>query len=157
MGKRGAISARVKRSPIKSDSTTAGYPSPTVGMTARGKTVWKEVVTSFPPGHFTESDRILLEQFCEAAAVHRWAVRFLEKNGRSYFDNKGVERQYLAVEDQLKMSRICSMIATKLRITKQSMISPKVAGRAASDAADFATVVGGEFGDLLFTGQGVKQ
>ena len=42
------------------------------------------------------------------------------------------------------------MLATKLRITKQALVHPETAGRAARDAAR-ARGTSGEFGDLLFT------
>ena len=157
MGKRGPVAVRAKRTSGKGVSVSSGYLAPSVGMTQRGHTVWKQVMAAFPSGHFSESDRVLLEQYCEAAGLHRASTALLTKEGRYYPDDKGIKRRHPAADDQRQARCDCAMLATKLRITKQAMISPKTAGRAAQDAAEHSAVAGSEFGDLLFGGDGVRQ
>lgn len=158
MGKRGAVAIRGKRTEGKSVKLSNSALLPTHRMTKGGKEAWEQLVSSFPVGHFTESDRLLLEQFCEAAAQHRNATATLHKEGRKYRDARGVWRRHPAVDDQHQARCDCAMLATKLRITKQSMISPKGAGRAATDAADAAAIQKEPgFGDLLFSGDEVMQ
>jgi hypothetical protein len=156
MGKRGTIAVRAKRTSGKKISLSGDYLKPTVGMTQRGRTVWKQVLSAFPTEYFNEGDRILLEQYCEAAVLHRSSTAFLNNKGRYYLDRSGIEHRYLAAEDQRRARYECAMLATKLRITKHAMISPKVAGRAALDAADAAGVQNG-FEDLLFGGDETRQ
>lgn len=157
MGRRGSVAVRAKRTAGKNVSVSASYLAPTAGMTPRGRTAWKQIMAAFPRGHFAESDRVLLEQYCEAAALHRASTALLNKDGRYYMDGNGVRRRHPAADDQRQARCDCAMLATKLRITKQAMISPKTAGRAAQDAAEHAAVGGSEFGDLLFGGDGVRQ
>ena len=158
MGKRGSVAVRAKRTLGKAVSVSADYLAPSVGMTQRGRTVWKQVIASFPVGHFTESDRVLLEQFCEAAGLHRSATARLHKEGRYYEDLKGVKRRHPAADDQRQARCDCAMLATKLRITKQAMISPQVAGRSAMDAAEHAAVKSEmNFNDLLFGSDVTRQ
>lgn len=148
MGNRGPVADSGKRTSGKAISVSEKSLSPSVGMSQRARTVWKQIVAAFPVGHFTEKDRVLLEQFCEAAALHRSSTAILAK-GRYYTDVRGVKRRHPAADDQRQARCDCAMLATKLRITKQAMISPKVAGRAAQDAAE-AAGVNEQFGDLLF-------
>lgn len=156
MGKRGAVAIGAKRTDGKGVSVSSNALAPSPGMTDRARTVWKRMLAAFPAGHFTESDRVLLEQFCESAALHRSATAAIAKGNRYYTDDKGVKRKHPAADDQHQARCDCAMLATKLRITKQAMISPKGAGRAASDAAEAAAAMAGgnDFGDLLFGGDG---
>ena len=158
MGKRGSVAVRAKRTSGKCVSVSADCLKPSPGMTKRGRTVWAQMMVAFPVGFFTEADRVLLEQFCEAAGLHRAATAALVKEGWRYKDAKGVWRKNAVPLDiQRDSKQSCAMLATKLRITKQAMVSPKVAGRAALDAAEHTAVAGSEFGDLLFGGDGVRQ
>lgn len=156
MGKRGAVATRARRTSGKAVAVSASALAPSPGMTQRARTVWKQLVGSWPVGHFTEADRHLLELYCEAVAQHRAAVAFLAKNGRYYTDEKGVNRKHPACEDEHQARCECSMLATKLRITKQATTSPKVAGRAALDASE-AGLAADDFGGLLYSGDGVRQ
>lgn len=151
MGKRGPAGQMEKAAAGTQVKETPGtFPAPAY-LTPLAKEYWRNMVAAFPGGYFTNADRVLLEQYCEAAALHRNATAILRKEGRRYKDKNGVLRKNPAVDDQHQARCDCAMLATKLRITKTSMISPKVAGRAAQEAAAAAD---GEdtFQDLLFGG-----
>lgn len=138
MGKRGPVGQRAKRTAgIKKPVSPGEFPAPEY-LTPLAKDYWRNIVAAFPAGYFTNADRVLLEQYCEAAALHRNATATLRKEGRRYKDKNGVQRKNPAVDDQHQARCDCAMLATKLRITKTAMISPKVAGRAAQDATEAA-------------------
>lgn len=156
MGKRGAVGISGKRTRgVSADVDANSFPAPDY-LSATAKEYWIATVAAFPVGHFTDSDRVLLEQYCEAAATHRNAGLVIQKEGRRYKDMKGVWRSNPMVADQHQSRCDCAMLATKLRITKTSMISPKSAGRAAQDAAD-VNRVRSDFDGLLFDGSEARQ
>lgn len=157
MGKCGKIALSAKRTSGKAIALSASSLPPSPGMTSRARTVWKQIVSAFPAGHFTETDRVLLEQYCEAAALHRSSITLLGKEDRYYRDGNKVWRKHPAADDQRQARCDCAMLATKLRITKQAMVSPKIAGRAAQDAVERASIAGSEFGDLLFGDDEIRQ
>jgi phage terminase small subunit len=148
MGKRGKAASGGKRTQGKSPLPAADF-APTNDISPGAQNVWKQLVAVYPAGHFAETDRILLEQFCEAAALHRTSTAGLAK-GRYYRDERGIWRKHPATEDQRQARQECAMLATKLRLTKQATISPKVAGRAAADAAAYTELAGSKLGELLF-------
>ena len=156
MGKRGSVGSQAKRTKGVAAAVDAGsFPAPDY-LSPTALEYWTATVAAFPVGHFTDSDRVLLEQYCEAAATHRNAGLIIQKDGRKYRDDKGVWRRNLAVDDAHQARCDCAMLATKLRITKTSMISPKSAGRAAQDATDTNRANDG-FGGLLFGGSEARQ
>ena len=157
MGKRGPVGQRAKRTTGSQVVAAQGTFLPPDYLTPLAKEYWHSIVAAFPAGYFTNADRILLEQYCEAAALHRNATATLRKEGRRYRDKNGVLRKNPAVDDQHQARCDCAMLATKLRITKTSMISPKVAGRAALNAAEAAAGEDDQLQDLLFNEQQPRQ
>lgn len=151
MGKRGPVGQIEKAAAGIQTKVSLGYFPPPEYLTALAKGYWRNMVAAFPGGYFTNADRVLLEQYCEAAALHRNATATLQREGRRYKDKNGVLRKNPAADDQHQARCDCAMLATKLRITKTSMISPKVAGRAAQEATGSAETED-EFKDLLFGG-----
>lgn len=156
MGKRGSVGLSGKRTKGVAAAVDASSFPPPGYLSETAKDYWYSTVASFPVGHFTDSDRVLLEQYCEAAATHRGAGLTMQKEGRKYTDAKGVMRPHPAVADQHQARCDCAMLATKLRITKQATISPKSAGRAAQDAADTNSVKNA-FDGLLYDGSEARQ
>ena len=151
MGKRGPVGQMKKAAAgIQTKVSPGSFPPPEY-LTPLAKDYWRNMVAAFPGGYFTNADRVLLEQYCEAAALHRNATATLRKEGRKYKDKNGVMRKNPAVEDQHQARCDCAMLATKLRLTKTAMVSPKVAGRAAQTAAESAEAEDA-FSDLLFGG-----
>lgn len=156
MGKRGSVGSSGKRTKGVAVEVDANSFLPPDYLSKTGKEYWHSTVAAFPVGHFTDSDRILLEQYCEAASAHRNATLAIQREGRRYRDYKGIWRRNLAVDDAHQARCDCAMLATKLRITKTSMITPKSAGRAAQDAAD-AVSVKNAFDGLLYDGSEARQ
>ena len=162
MGQRGPVKPGAKRTSGVKTKTSGGVLKPSTYLSALAKKYWKQIAAAFPAGHFTESDRVLLEQFCTAAAVHQETTAFLATpdeagQSRRYFtDRYGKTSLHPAVKDQHQACCDCAMLATKLRITKTSMITPKAAGSAAHDGAA-ARLTDNQFGDLLFSGGEVRQ
>lgn len=162
MGQRGPIKPGAKRTSGVKTKTSGDVLTPSAYLSVLAKKYWKQLTAAFPAGHFTESDRVLLEQFCTAAAVHQETTSYLAGpseggDSRRYFtDRYGKTSLHPAVKDQHQARCDCAMLATKLRITKTSMITPKAAGRAAYDGAAVG-LTGNQFGDLLFSNDVVKQ
>ena len=162
MGKRGPVTSGGKRTSGAKKPAASTALKPSGYLSPLAKKYWKHLVASFTYGHFTESDRVLLEQFCAAAAIHQEATAYLAQPGEDGKSRRYVTDRYEkttlhpAVKDQHQARCDCAMLATKLRITKTSMISPKVAGRAAKSAAE-ASSINNQFGDLLYSADAVQQ
>ena len=156
MGKRGPITPGSKRTTGANIVASGDSFPPPEYLTPLAQSYWNKTVAAFPAGHFTDADKVLLEQYCEAAALHQSSTLALRREGRKYKDRHGTQRKNPAVDDQHQARCDCAMLATKLRITKTSMISPKAAGRAAHEAAE-TEKIGQVFGDLLFSGEQVRQ
>ena len=156
MGKRGPVTSGGKRTSGAKNIALSIALKPSGYLSPLAKKYWKHLVASFTYGHFTESDRVLLEQFCTAAAIHQESTAFLVEPGedgkprRYVTDRYGKTTLHPAVKDQHQARCDCAMLATKLRITKTSMISPKAAGRSAKEAAETSSIRD-QFGDLLFS------
>lgn len=150
MGKRGPVARGGKRTSGLNAGMIADYFPPTEYLSDLAKQYWQKIVASFADGHFTEADRALLEQYCEAAALHRTVTEQLQEEERKYQDRYGKWHLNPLVKDQHQTRCDCAMLATKLRITKQSRISPQAAGVSAEQAEAYGKVKDA-FGDLLFS------
>ena len=149
MGKHGVVSALGKRTRgVKAAGSVKDFPAPSY-LSSLAKKYWALTVEAFPAGHFVNCDRVLLEQFCEAAAEHKQALAVIKKEGRFYTDSKGVKRIHPAVTDARDARRAVCMLGTKLRITKHSQMSQQVARTQARDG-DYAARASDAFADLLF-------
>lgn len=149
MGMRGKKAEGKKRTGGVSATVSVTAFKPSSFLDSLAKKYWRSLVGSFPVGHFSEQDRILLEQYCRAAADHQRAIKYLDDKGSLYgIDRYGREYMFPAVKVQEQARSACAMLATKLRITKTSMISPKTAGSAANQG-QMAKSIQDEFDGLL--------
>ena len=149
MGRRGTVGALSRRTRgVGAAGSVKDYPAPSY-LSPLAKKYWALTVEAFPAGHFVSCDRVLLEQFCEAAAEHKKALDVIKKEGRFYTDAKGVKRIHPAVTDARDARRAVCMLGTKLRITKHSQMSQQVARTQAQDG-DIASRASDTFADLLF-------
>lgn len=155
MGKRGPLVTKAKRTFGKDISVSGAYFPVERGMSENAKRIWRSVVRSMPEKYFSEADRPQLRGYCEASAMLEKASQELSEGGAVFHDHNGNPKESPWVGIYHKSLSAVNSSATKLRITRQSMISPKVAGRAAQDAVESLSIKN-EFSDLLFDGETVN-
>ena len=122
-------SASLSVVPIRTD---ARRPPPPGHLTAIEKTTWREIVNSTPAGWFTVAQEPLLAAYC----CHESAARFLSEMIEK-------ERPANLLADPAKLRLYCrllamraretaalSALATKMRLTQQTQMHPRTAGRA---------------------------
>lgn len=66
---------------VGNHSETPDSPVPLPHMTPAAKRVWRDVCQSMPPGWFINCDREILEQYCEAVAMFRDAMKMIKRDG----------------------------------------------------------------------------
>jgi hypothetical protein len=116
-------------------STEGRRPAPPTYLNATGKKLWKAIVADSPSGWFTVAQEPLLAGFCCHAGTAEFISKLIEK-----------ERPDALLGDRDKLRRYCrllgmrsretaamSALATKMRLTQQSQIQPRSAGRAWAD------------------------
>ena len=107
-------------------------PPPPAHLNAIEKKTWREIVNSTPDGWFTVAQEPLLAAYC----YHETAARFLSK-----MIEKERPANLLADPGKLRLySRLLAMraretaalsaLATKMRLTQQTQMHPRTAGRA---------------------------
>jgi len=150
MGARGPVASGAKRTNSMKVEISADYfPAPDY-LTPFAKRYWAEIVESFPTGYFSVADKILLEQFCEMASLRRSASNTIRAEGKKYRDKNGVLRRHPALTDLKQAIESTVLLATKLRITKRSMVTPEVAGRAAHNVTEAAIIQSCSINSLMF-------
>ena len=149
MGKRGQVSLGSKRTKGSAVVVSGTYFPVEPGMSDAEQRVWHATVKSMPVGYFTEADRAELFGLCKASAMLEKAAQELKANGEVYTDRYGNLKESPWVNIFHKAFAAVRSSKTKLRITKQALVSPQVAGRAAHDVAE-AAKGGWKFEDLLF-------
>lgn len=115
-------------------------PGPRQGMTLRAQRIWKEIIASLPPTELRPGDYPLLRAYCEAEALHYEACQEIAKEGavikrmkREVKEDGTVIETELAskanpwVAIQTAKANEMSMLATKLRLCRNSRTSNKVA------------------------------
>ena len=80
--------------------------------------VWNDIASSIPPGTWTKTDALML--------THLATISVMFRKAREKGDIAQVE----------KCGRLVLNYATKLRLTRQSRIDARAAGRAAENGAD---------------------
>ena len=113
MGKRGPGSSK-KLSVI--EPTTAKRPNPLPGMTAPSRTIWKRIVSVFPPDHFKPQHYDLLRMYCEAASINKIAIANAAKED---FANK----YWILIAD--KQASVCTALSLKLGISVNSTLASR--------------------------------
>ena len=98
-------------------------------LTDAERGVWYQVVNDLPPKYFTPAHIPLLTMYCrhvvQASVINEQILAFDE----AWFNEPGgVGRYDLLLRMHQRETGAASMMATKLRITKQS-VDPKTAGR----------------------------
>ncbi|MFP3551944.1 P27 family phage terminase small subunit [Paraburkholderia sp. SIMBA_049] len=107
----------------------SGTMEPVRGMPKAQRAIWREVVTSFPAGHFAPCDRALLEAFASAAVRANELAKVLDTEG-VIITNPSSGRKVInpAHTAYTTACATMSLLAGKLRICPSS--------RMRQDAAD---------------------
>lgn len=95
-------------------------PEPPAHLTKREKALFRQIVAENEAGHFAPTDSLLLASLAQATGM----VIELSKDLKKKRDPRHVQSWERAVRSQ-------AMLATKLRLTTQSRLDRKVAGRMA--------------------------
>jgi phage terminase small subunit len=105
-------------------------PEPPESLSPRAAAVWKEVVGTVPLGWFSKAQYPIVMAYCRHAAqaevlaeqVDRFEPEWLSADG-------GIERLNKLLSMAERESRAMTACARSMRITKQSQIEPRGAGR----------------------------
>ena len=113
-------------------STEGRLPAPPAYLDASATKLWNAIVADSPSGWFTVAQEPLLAGFCCHASTAEFISKLIDK-----------ERLDDLLGDRDKLRRYCgllgmraretaamSALATKMRLTQQSQIQPRSAGRA---------------------------
>jgi hypothetical protein len=109
--------------PIRADQQRPGPPKE---LTTRQAKLWRAIVDTSPAGHFREGDA-LLTAFCRHSDAANQLAKLIDGLEAKSDDLKQLGR-LLAMRE--RESRMLSMLATKMRLTQQSRMHPRSAGRA---------------------------
>lgn len=95
-------------------------------MTKEAKAKWREIVESLPATHFRRADYELLRAYCEAAALHAKATR--EVAAEPVLVTKHTTKISIWMAVMTATSSTMAQMATKLRLSVSTRISPQKAG-----------------------------
>ncbi len=106
-----------------------------VHITDAERSVWLEVVNDQPANAFTPTHSPLLEQYCRHVVQARLIADEIMSFDRAWLaDDDGLKRYDRLLAMQEREGRAASSLATRLRITRQSVVHPESAGRGARKA-----------------------
>jgi P27 family predicted phage terminase small subunit len=107
------------------NATTKKWPNPLPGMTPPARYVWKRIVRAYPYNHFKPQHLDQLRAYCEAAAIHKQAIKDMQVAGMLTKQSNGVikESPYIGIAD--KMAGRMQGLAVKLGITKNATINTR--------------------------------
>ena len=116
-------------------STEGRRPSPPAYLDASAPKLWKAIVTDSPSGWFTVAQEPLLAGFCSHASTAEFFSMLIENERPA--DCSAIATSCAATTRLLGMrareTAALSALATKMRLTQQSQIQPRSAGRTWSD------------------------
>lgn len=105
-------------------------PKPPRHLCREAKKTWRQIVESLPPDRFRVADQHLLAAYVESSAIHAEAVAILEREGLTVkMGSNSYEVPHPALTVMNRQAQLMCTLATKLRLTPQSRISPELAGR----------------------------
>lgn len=102
------------------DAKTFERPQPPSYLTESQCEIWREVVSRLPPDWFPPETLPLLEQYC----YHILEARELGKriNNFKIKTSKDEDKRDKLVRKQMALTNILSMLATRMRLTQQSLV-----------------------------------
>ena len=112
-------------------STKDRRPSPPAHLNATEKKLWRDIVTSCPSGWFTVAQEALLAGFCCHASAADFISKLIEKERPIDVTDRDKFRRYAKLLTMRgRETAAMSALATRMRLTQQSQIQPRTAGRA---------------------------
>lgn len=105
--------------------------APSVHLGEAAKSVWTRMVSDPAAGAFGESDRPMLEAFCQSAVLAQVLASEIASFDREWLrDEDGLKRYDTLLRMRERETRLASSLATRLRLTPQTMTRAETAGRA---------------------------
>lgn len=106
---------------------------PSAHLSDAEQLVWARLAADQPADAFTETHRPLLELYCQHAVQAQILTAEIESFDREWLrDDDGLKRYDRLLAMRERESRAASSLATRLRITRQAVVHPSTAGRAAA-------------------------
>ena len=100
-------------------------------LTLAERAVWEETVNARPADWFGVEQAPLLEAFCRHVIYARTIGQVLRGIGpRCLLDEEGLDRHRKLLAMHERETNAASRLATRMRLTGQSLIDKRVAGRA---------------------------
>ena len=102
-------------------------------LTDAEQSVWVQLINDQPADAFTPTHIPLLTQYCRHVIQAQLIADEIANFDRAWLaDDDGLKRYDRLLAMQEREGRAASSLATRLRITRQAVVDPKTAGRAAS-------------------------
>ena len=102
-------------------------------LTDAEQSVWVQLINDQPANAFTQTHIPLLTQYCRHVIQAQLLADEISNFDRAWLaDEDGLKRYDRLLAMQEREGRAASSLATRLRITRQSVVDPKTAGRGAS-------------------------
>lgn len=104
---------------------------PSAHLTEAARAVWNRTVSDPAAGVFSESDREMLGAYCQSIVQAQVLAAEIANFDRAWLaDDDGLKRYDRLLAMRERETRLASSLATRLRITVQTMKSAETAGRA---------------------------
>ena len=112
-------------------STKDRRSPPPAHLNAAEKKLWRDIVASCPSGWFNVAQEALLAGFCCHASAADFISKLIEKDRPIDVTDRGKFRRYAKLLTmRSRETAAMSALATRMRLTQQSQIQPRTAGRA---------------------------
>jgi hypothetical protein len=111
--------------------TEGRRPPPPAYLSASATKLWKAIVADSPSGWFTVAQEPLLAGFCSHASTAEFISKLIEKERPDDLlgDRDKLRRYTRLLGMRVRETAAMSALATKMRLTQQSQIQPRSAGR----------------------------
>ena len=113
-------------------STEGRRPSPPGHLDATAKKLWKAIVDDSPSGWFNVAQECLLAGYCAHASAAQFISKLIEKERPTDLlgDRDKLRHYSRLLGMRVRETAAMSSLATRMRLTQQSQIQPRTAGRA---------------------------
>ena len=111
-------------------------PQPPADLRGAARAYWEHLVTTKPADHWTGASLLLLDRLCRTAATVAYVQRRFESNPAS-------DDALRLIQVLVSLNASCANLAMKLRLTPQTIISPRSTGRNAETGTPVDALLGG--------------